>query len=261
MHGLAQATGGAVPCGAVPAAADAGEEPFGIFVAGVELAQASEELGGDGNFAGLAVFSVGDVDDEALAVDVAGLDGEGFAQAQSALIDDGAEGSVAAVAEGAQEQGDLIAGEDVGQRLFALDADFFPDVPMQAEVVTVKGAQPADGLVEGGRGEFAVVLEVDEEVEHARRGECGEIFVREVTVELEDPAMVAVAAALGEAFKLDEAGEVLIPRSRCECGYLFFISVIRLTARVTPFNVESRNRRLRLCSTRRHTTIRYPLRV
>ncbi|MEO5715138.1 MAG: RICIN domain-containing protein, partial [Luteolibacter sp.] len=35
----------------------------------------------------------------------------------------------------------------------------------------------------------------------------------------------------------------LIPRSRCECGYLFFICVIRVTARVTPFNVGSRNRR------------------
>jgi hypothetical protein len=84
---------------------------------------------------------------------------------------------------------------------------------------------------------------VDEEVEHARRRECGEIFVREVSVELEDPAMVAVTAALREAFELDEAGEVLIPRSRRECVYLFFICAIRLTARVTPFNAESRNRR------------------
>ena len=67
----------------------------------VELAQAGEELGGDGHFAGFAVFGVGDVDDEALAVDVPGLDGEGFAQAQSALIDDGKEGAVASVAEGA----------------------------------------------------------------------------------------------------------------------------------------------------------------
>lgn len=238
MQGLAQAF-----VGAVPAAADAGEEPLGIFVAGVELAQAGEELGGDGNFAGFAVFGVGDVDDEALAVDVAGLDGEGFTQAQSALIDDGKEGAVAAVAEGAQEQRDLGAGEDVRKRLFALDADLFPDVPVEAEMVPVEGAQTADGLVEGGGGELAVVLEVDEEVEHARRGQCGEIFVRNVTVELEDPAMVAVTAALGEAFKLDETGEVLIPGSRCECGYLFFICVIRLTAHVTPFNSGSRNRR------------------
>ena len=210
---------------------------------GVEFAQAGEELGGDGNFAGFAVFGVGDVDDEALGVDVAGLDGEGFAEAQSALIDDGAEGAVASVAEGAQQQGDLSSGKDVRKRLFALDVDFFPDVPIKSKVVTVEGAQTTDGLVEGGRGEFSLVLEVDEEVEHARRGQRGEIFVREVTVELEDPAMVAITAALGETFKLDEAGEVLIPRSRCECVYLFFICVIRLTARVTPFNVESRNRR------------------
>lgn len=129
------------------------------------------------------------------------------------------------------------------KRLFALDADLFPDVPVEAEMVTVEGAQTADGLVEGGGGELAVVLEVDEEVEYACRGQCGEIFVREVTVELEDPAMVAIATALGEAFELDEAGEVLIPRNRRECVYLFFICVIRLTARVTPFNAELRNRR------------------
>ena len=53
-------------------------------MAGIELAQASEELGGDGNFVGFAILGVGNVDDEALAVDVAGLDGEGFAQTQAA---------------------------------------------------------------------------------------------------------------------------------------------------------------------------------
>ena len=88
-------------------------------------------------------------------------------------------------------------------------------------MVAVEGAQPADGLVEGGRSEFPLVLEVDEEVEHAHRRECGKIFVREVLVELEDPAKVAVTAALGEAFELDEAGEVLIPRSRRECVIFF----------------------------------------
>ena len=131
----------------------------------------------------------------------------------------------------------------MGQRLFALDADFFPDVPVEAEVVTVEGAQTADGLVEGGRGEFAIDLKMNEEIEHARRVERGEIFVRKVLVELEDPTMVAIPTALGETFELDEAGEVLIPRCRRECVYLFFICVIRLTARVTRFNVESRNRR------------------
>ena len=106
---MAQAAAGAIPCGAVPTAADSGKEPLGILMAGVELAQASEQLGGDGNFARFAVFGFGNVDDEALAVDVTGLDGERFAQAQSALIDDGAEGPVATVAEGAKELGDFVA--------------------------------------------------------------------------------------------------------------------------------------------------------
>jgi hypothetical protein len=54
---------------------------------------------------------------------------------------------------------------------------------------------------------------------------------------------IAFATTLGEPFELDETGEVLIPRSRCECVYLFFISEIRLAAHVTPFNVVSCNRR------------------
>ena len=36
-----------------------------------------------------------------------------------------------------------------------------------------------------------------------------------------DPAVVAVAGFLGDAFQLDEAGEVLIPRGRRECVIFF----------------------------------------
>lgn len=191
MHGLAQ--GGA---GAVPTATHAREEPFGVFVARVELAQAGEEFGGDGNFARLVVFGLGNVDDEPLAVDVAGFDGKCLADAQPALIDDGAECAVATVAKGPQEQGDLVAGEDVGKRFLALDVDLFPDVPVEAEVVAVKGTQTANGLVERGGGQFALILEVDEEIEHARRGQRGEILIREMTAELADPAVITQAAPL-----------------------------------------------------------------
>lgn len=127
------------------------------------------------------VFGFGNVNDQALAVDVFGLDGECFAESQAALIDDGAEGTVATVAEGAKKLDDFIAGEDVGQRLFALDMDFFPNVPVESEVVAVKGAQAADGLIERGGGELALVLEVDKEVENVLRGKRGEILIGEVT--------------------------------------------------------------------------------
>ena len=130
----------------------------------------------------LAVFGLGNVDDEALAVDVTGLDGECFVEAQSGLIDHGAKGTIATVAEGAKELGDFVAGEDVGQRLFALDVDLFPNVPVETEVVAVERAQAADGLIERGGGEFAFVLKMDEEVEHALRGKRGEILIGEVTV-------------------------------------------------------------------------------
>lgn len=45
---------------------------------------------------------------------------------------------------------------------------FMPDltgVSGLAEIIAVKGAQGAGGLVEGGGGELAVALEVEQEVE------------------------------------------------------------------------------------------------
>ena len=112
--------------GAFPAASGRGKEPVGIAVPGPEAAQADEQLGAEGNFTGLAAFGVGDAQDEARAVDVFGADVEGLAQAQAALIDEGEVGAVTAVAEGAQELGDFLAAEDVGQRLDALDCGFSP---------------------------------------------------------------------------------------------------------------------------------------
>ena len=105
----------------------------------------------------------------------------GFAETQAAVIDEGEVGAVTAVAKGTQELGDFVAGEDVGQWLDARDFDFCPDFPSLAEVVAVEGAQGADGLVEGGAGELAVGLEVDEEVENLlgleiREGCAGEMI-------------------------------------------------------------------------------------
>lgn len=194
---------------------------MGVFVIGIELAQAGKEFGRDGNFAGLVVFGFGNVNDEALAIDVLGLDGKSLADAQTALIQDGEESPVAPVAESPQQQGDFIAGQDMGKWLFTFDVDLFPDIPIEPEVVAVKGAQAADSLVDGGGREFAVVLDVDEEVEHASRGGCGEIVLAKEFREMADPAVVTVAGFLGVAFQLDETGEVLIPRGRRECVIFF----------------------------------------
>jgi hypothetical protein len=113
----------------------------------------------------LPPFGVEDAQDVALAVDVLGADVERLAHAQAALVNEGEVGAVAAVAEGAQQLGDLASGEDVGQGILALDLDLRPDFPGLSEMIAVKGAQGADGLVEGGGGELALGLEVDEEVE------------------------------------------------------------------------------------------------
>jgi cytosine/adenosine deaminase-related metal-dependent hydrolase len=101
----------------------------------------------------------------------------------------------------------------VGQRLDALDVDFRPDFPGLAEVVAVEGAQGADGLVEGGTGELAFGLEVDEEVEDLARIEIRERGVRVVVGQLGDPTEVGLDGAAAQPFELDEAEVVLIPIS------------------------------------------------
>lgn len=199
----------------------AGKEPLGVLVAGIELAKAGEEFGRDGNLAGLVVLGLGNVDDEALAVDILGLDGKSLTDAQAALIQDREERPIAPVAESPQQQGHLITGQHVGKRLFTLDVDLFPDVPIETEMVAVKSAKAADGLIDGGGSELAVVLDVDKEVEHASRGDCGEIVLAKEFREMADPAVITVAGFLGVAFQLDEAGEVLIPRGRRECVIFF----------------------------------------
>ena len=197
--------------GAFPAAAGRGEEPVGIAVPGPEDAQTGKQLGADRNFARLAALGVGDAQDQARAVDVLGPDMQRLAQAQAALIDEGEVGAVTAVAEGAQELGDFLAGEHVGQRLDALDIDFRPDLPVLAEVVAVKRAQGTDGLVEGGAGELAFGLEVDEEVEDAGRFEVRQRSAGEVIGKLGGPAEVGLDGAPAQAFEMDEAEVVLIP--------------------------------------------------
>ena len=196
---------------AFPAATRRGEEPVGIAVPGPEDAQPGEQFGADGNFPRLAALGVEDAQDEALAVDVFGADMQGLAEAQAALIDEGEVGAVAAVAEGAQELGDFLAGEDVGQRFDALDVDFRPDFPGLAEVVAVEGAQRADGLVEGGGRQFAIGLEVDQEVEDLPRFEIRQRAVRVMVGQLGGPAEVSLDGAPAQPFELDEAEVVLIP--------------------------------------------------
>lgn len=126
--------------GAFPPASSARKEPLWVAVGLPEGAQTSEEFRGDGHFAGLAAFAMTDSNDEARAVDVFGFDLEGFAHAQSALIEKGEVGAVTSVLKGAQEAGDFFSSEDLREGFFAFDFDLGPDLPATAEVVTVKGA-------------------------------------------------------------------------------------------------------------------------
>lgn len=78
-------------------------------------------------------------------------------------------------------------------------------------MVAVEGAQRADGLVEGGGGELAVGLEVEQEVEHLPGIEIGERGVGIMRGELGGPAEVGPDGSLAQAFEVDETGVILIP--------------------------------------------------
>lgn len=93
MHGLSEGD-----CGGFPTAPNAGKEPVRIAVGLPEITQSCQERGGDGDFAGFAAFPVADADDETLTVDVLWLEGEGFAQSETGLVNEGEVGTVASVA-------------------------------------------------------------------------------------------------------------------------------------------------------------------
>jgi hypothetical protein len=88
-------------------------------------------------------------------------------------------------------------------------------------MVAVKGAQSADRLVEGGAGELALVLEVEQEIEDLARIEIRERVIRIMIGKLRCPAEVGFYGALAQTFDLDEAAVILIPRGGCECVIFF----------------------------------------
>lgn len=182
VEGLAKAD-----AGAFPTPSGSGEEPGGITMGLPEGAEAGEEFRGDGDFAGFATFAMTDAQDETLAVDVFRFDLEGFTHAKAALIEEGEVGAVASIAKGAQKKGNFFPGQNVGKHFFPFDFDLWPDLPTSVEVISVEGAQGADGLVDGAAFQLPVVLKMDEKVEDLGTFQGGEFSFGEVTSELVDP--------------------------------------------------------------------------
>lgn len=92
----------------LPSAPDAGKKPVRIAVSVPENAEPLIQLRSDGNLAGLAPLAVDDANDEALAVDVFGLDANRFTEAEAALINHGEVGAVTTVPERAKKPRDFL---------------------------------------------------------------------------------------------------------------------------------------------------------
>ena len=215
-HGLGGASQGVGQggTGALPAAPRRGEEPLGIAVALPEGAQPLDEFRGNGHLAIFAALAADDADDAARGVDVAGLEMDGLAQAQAAVIHQGEDGAETSFPDRAEKAGDLLAAQDVGELLVASYLDPAPAPPLPAEVVAVEGAQGADGLVDGGVLESALLAQGDEEIEDLVLAECGGIAVREGLVELAHPAEVGGPGSWREATEIEVALKVAPPLGR-----------------------------------------------
>jgi hypothetical protein len=150
---------------AIPAASGTREKPFGIAVPGPEAAQTLMELRGDGDIPILVALPFNDPNDEPIPINILGLDVEGLAQTQTALVDDGKVSPVSAIAEGSEQETHLFTGENIGKGFVATDFDLLPDVPLEIEVIAVEGAQGANRLVNGAALELSLFLQVEEKVE------------------------------------------------------------------------------------------------
>ena len=93
-------------------------------------------------------------------------------------------------------------GEDVGEPLLAGDAEPFEGGPVAWDGVGIEELDAAVGDAEGGGGEVAVVLEVEEIVAELRLGEAIGRGM-EVVGELPDGAEVSVLGAVAEAGELE----------------------------------------------------------
>ena len=206
VHGLTHGD-----AGGFPTAPHSGKEPSLVAMEFPEGAQASKQGRGDGNFAGLATLTMTDADQEALAIDVLGLERQALAHAQAGVVEQGEVGPVATIPKGGQEPGHLFPGEDMREWFLAADFDLGPDLPFEVEVVAKEGAQGTDRLIDGGTGQFAFVLEMEQEVKDLTIFETGQMLIRIVVGELADPAEVGLDGALPQPFEVDKAGVLLIP--------------------------------------------------
>ena len=96
------------------------------------------------------------------------------------------------------------------------DLDLGPNLPFVVEVVAKEGAQGADRLIDGGPGQVAFGLQVEQKIKDLTALEAGEMLPRIMVGELPDPAEVGLDGALAEPFELDEAGVLLIPLLRSD---------------------------------------------
>src|ERR1700733_12563108 len=136
-----------------------------------------------------------DVDHHPRAIDVADLEMQPLAEPEPQRVNGAEIGPIMGRADGGDEVTDLIDGADLGEPLLPGAAEAFQGRPIAGDGVRIEELDTAVSDAEGGGGELAIVLEVEEVVAELRFGEpVG--WGLEVIGELSDGAKVRLLGAL-----------------------------------------------------------------
>ncbi len=103
-----------------------------------------------------------------------------------------------------------------------MELDLLPALPIPSEVVAISTAQGTERLVDGGVLEFALHLQVEQEVPDRGFAQAPDRLAVVMHGETPDPREVALAGAGAEISKLDKGGEFLVPILRGDCGIALF---------------------------------------
>lgn len=92
-----------------------------------------------------------------------------------------------------------------------MNLDLLPDPPLVPQMIAIEITQGINGLIDGRTLEVSLGFEVKEKLEDFLATQIRNMFIWIMTSELFDPAQVGTTGRVPETFKVDKAGELLIP--------------------------------------------------
>jgi hypothetical protein len=194
--------------GVTVATSHVGEDQQGMPVKGPVSAQLLVKAPGQGNHAILMAFALANAQLVVVALDVVNGQGQAFAQAQTATIDEFQGSAITSQANVGQQIVDLRAGENRRERVVILGANLGEDRPLGvAQEIDKEHASRGPGLADGFG--LPVFLEFDEKevVAQLGLGEEGRI-TGAMLVDQAHLAVIGVPGSIGVVAQGQQLGEL-----------------------------------------------------